>query len=191
MTLRKIATIGNPVLRAPTRDVGTAELASSPIQQLIDDMIETMHDANGAGLAANQVYASLRICVMHVESNPRYPYKPRLPLTVLINPRLEATSDAYMDVYEGCLSVPALRGEVRRAAHIRVRALDRTGAPLDYAVAGLTAGTFQHEVDHLDGKLFIDQLTSPLTLCTWSDFERFRQVEFVARANAIVSKYGS
>jgi peptide deformylase len=154
-------------------------------------MIETMHDANGAGLAANQVYESVRICVMHVQNNPRYPYKPSLPLTVLVNPELEYVGEESFDVYEGCLSVPALRGEVRRHARLRVRALGQGGEALDFAVCGLTAGTFQHEVDHLDGKLFTDRLTSPATLCTWADFERHHQVAFIAHAKSIVAHYGS
>ena len=100
------------------------------------------------------------------------------------------TDDTFMN-YEGCLSVPNLRGEVPRFAGVRVKALDRTGNPLDFEVKGLTAGTFQHELDHLDGKLFVDRVTDTRTLATWADFERYHLKGFAERARALVAKYGS
>ncbi len=190
MALRKIATIGHPVLRQVARTLPAAEIAREETQALIDDMIETMRDANGAGIAANQVYAPVQICVICVENNPRYPYKPNFPLTVLVNPTVEVlTIDTFRN-FEGCLSVPNLRGEVERFTHVRVRALDRNGAPLDFEVKGLTAGTFQHELDHLGGKLFVDRVSDTTTLCTWSEFERHFQADFVERARALVAKFG-
>jgi peptide deformylase len=153
MTILAIAQIGTPILRERARDVAADELRSAEVQQFIDDLVETMRDANGAGLAATQVYRGLRICAIEVEDNPRYPYKPKIPLTVLVNPVLTPLSNAMFDNYEGCLSVPDLRGVVPRHAEIRVQALDRLGAPIDREVRGITAGTFQHEVDHLDGML--------------------------------------
>ena len=148
MTLRKIAQIGHPVLRERARAITPAELKSEPIQRFIDDLIETMHDANGAGLAANQVYEPIRICAIEVKDNPRYPYKPNIPLTILVNPILEPLSDETFENYEGCLSVPDLRGAVPRHAEIRVRALDRAGNEIDRVVRGITAGTFQHAVSY-------------------------------------------
>jgi peptide deformylase len=191
MALRKIATIGNPVLRQPARVLTREELASAPLQRLIDDMIETMRDASGAGIAANQVYEPARVCVVEVNKNPRYPYKPDWPLTILVNPVVEPTTDETFMNYEGCLSVPNLRGQVPRFAGVRVRAWDRAGADLAFEVKGLTAGTFQHEVDHLDGKLFVDGVTDSRTLCTWADFERFQMADFAARARALVARLGS
>ena len=191
MALRKIATIGHPVLRELARALTLDELASPATQALIDDMIETMRDANGAGIAANQVYAPVQICVICVENNPRYPYKPNFPLTVLVNPVVEALTTETFRNFEGCLSVPNLRGEVERFTQVRVRALDRNGGPLDFDVKGLTAGTFQHELDHLRGKLFVDRVTDTTTLCTLSEFERHFQAGFVERAKALVAKYGS
>ena len=191
MAIRKIATIGNPILRQPTRILTKEELLSPEIQRFIDDLVETMIDANGAGIAANQVYEPIRLCAVHVKDNPRYPYKPNIPLTILVNPEIEPLVDETFLNYEGCLSVPNLRGEVPRAVRVRVRAWDRTGAPLDFEAKGLAAGTFQHEVDHLDGKLFVDRVTDTRSLCTWQDFERYRMAEFVERAKAIVARFGA
>jgi peptide deformylase len=191
MPLRKIATIGHPVLREAARDLSRAELASAPVKQLIADMIDTMRDANGAGIAANQVYEPLRVCVVEVDKNPRYPYKPDWPLTVLVNPRVEARTDETFMNFEGCLSVPNLRGQVPRFTVIRVRAWGRDGSEIDFEVKGLTAGTFQHEVDHLDGKLFVDRVADTRTLCTWADYDRFHRDEFVARAKALIARFGS
>jgi peptide deformylase len=191
MALRKIATIGHPVLRERARELTREELGSGPIQTLIDDMVATMRDANGAGIAANQVHEPVRICVIEVADNPRYPYKPNWPLTVLVNPVLEFTTDETFMNFEGCLSVPNLRGQVPRFAGARVHAWDRHGKGLDFGVKGLTAGTFQHELDHLDGKLFVDRVVDTTTLCTLADFERFHRDDFVHRAKALVARFGS
>ncbi len=191
MTLRKIAQIGHPVLRERAREITREELAGKAVQRFIDDLIETMHDANGAGLAANQVYEPIRICAIEVRDNPRYPYKPNIPLTVLVNPVLEPLSDATFDNYEGCLSVPDLRGVVRRHAELRVRAWDREGREIERGVRGVTAGTFQHECDHLDGKLFVDRVTDPTTLCTWKEFAARHEPAFRERVKDLVARYGS
>ncbi|MBS2013406.1 MAG: peptide deformylase [Deltaproteobacteria bacterium] len=191
MAIRKIATLGNPILRQPTRRLDREELAGPKMQAFIDDLVETMHDAAGAGLAANQVYEPVRICAIEIKNNPRYPYKPNYPLTVLVNPEVVPTTDETFLNYEGCLSVPNLRGEVRRYTAVRVRAWDRQGNDLDFEVKGLTAGTFQHEVDHLDGKVFLDRVEDTRSLATWTDFERHHMAAFVERAKALVAKYGS
>jgi len=191
MTLLKIAQIGHPILRQIAREVQTDELESSATQAFIDDLIATMRDARGAGLAANQVYSPIRICALEVGDNPRYPYKPRLPLQVLVNPRLTPVANDTFENYEGCLSVPNLRGRVQRFAHIRVQALDRQGQSLDFEAKGITAGTYQHEVDHLDGKLFVDALTDPSSLCTWEHFQQFEQERFVQEVRQIVGRWGS
>ena len=191
MAILKIATIGHPVLREVARPLSKEELASAEIQRFIDDLVETMTDANGAGIAANQVFRPIRVAAICVKDNPRYPYKPNWPLTILVNPEVTKTTDETFMNYEGCLSVPNLRGEVPRFAGVRVQALDRTGKPLDFEVKGLTAGTFQHELDHLDGKLFVDRITDTRTLATWADFERYHLKGFAERARAIVAKYGS
>ncbi len=191
MTVREIATVGHPVLRAPTREVSPDELASPEIQQLIDDMIDTMRAANGAGIAANQVHESVRITVIEVNDNPRYPYKPKIPLTVVVNPVIEPLDDELVEINEGCLSVPNLRGNVFRHVNVRVRYLDRYGIEHDEIKRGLTAGTFQHECDHLDGLLFLDRVADTRTLTTWEQFERFHRDAFVERITAFVERIGS
>jgi peptide deformylase len=191
MSILKIATIGNPVLREVARSLSRDELASPRWQAFIDDLVETMTDANGAGLAANQVYHPVRVCALHVKENPRYPYKPNIPLTILVNPEIEPVGGETFMNYEGCLSVPNLRAEVPRAVHVRVRAWDRHGGDLAFEVKGLTAGTYQHEVDHLLGKVFLDRVVDTTTIATWADFERHHQAAFVERARALVARFGS
>jgi peptide deformylase len=189
---REIVEIGNPVLRERARELTPDELRSEGLQRLIDDMIETMRAANGAGLAANQVAETVRVAVVEVrEGNPRYPYKPPIPLTVIVNPVIEPLDDEIEQINEGCLSVPNLRGEVPRHLNIRLRYLDREGDEHEEVRRGLTAGTFQHELDHLDGVLFVDRVTDPRTLTTWAEFERFHRDEFVERARRIVERVGS
>ena len=191
MAIRKIATLGHPVLRETARKLTQDELACPKVQTFIDDLVETMHDANGAGLAANQVYEPIRICAIEVRNNPRYPYKPNFPLTILVNPEVTPTTDDTFLNYEGCLSVPNLRGEVRRFTAVHVRAWDREGKDIVLDIKGLTAGTFQHEVDHLDGKVFLDRVEDTRSLATWADFERHHMAAFVERARALVAKFGS
>ena len=177
MTIRKIASIGHPVLREKARQLTREELATGEVQRFIDDLVETMRDANGAGLAANQVYQPLAICALEVKDNPRYPYKPNIPLTVLVNPEIEPLTDETWDNYEGCLSVPNLRGLVPRFTRIRVRAWDRHGEPIEHEAAGITAGTYQHEVDHLDGILFLDRMTDMASLAFESELHHLLEDE--------------
>lgn len=191
MTLLKIAQIGHPILREKARAVSPDELASEKVQQFIDDLVETMRDANGAGLAATQVYMPLSICAIEVKDNPRYPYKPNVPLTILVNPVIEALTDELFDNFEGCLSVPNLRGVVKRHTEIRVTGMNRDGSPYDENIRGLTAGTFQHELDHLHGRLFLDGVTDPTTFCTWDAYKRHHEAAFVKQVEALVARFGS
>jgi peptide deformylase len=191
MAIRKIAQIGHPVLRQRAREITLDELRSPATQQFIDDLVETMRDANGAGLAAIQVYETIRICAIEVQSNPRYPYKPNIPLTILVNPVLTPVGEEMYDNYEGCLSVPNLRGIVPRFLHLRCQAWDRHGNPIDEVVHGLKAGTYQHEVDHLDGTVFLDRVRDPKSLTTWTEFERYHRDAFVERITELVQRVGS
>ena len=190
MAVRSILSIGHPALREVAREVTPTELDSTAIQTLIDDLIDTMRDANGAGLAATQVGEPLRIAVMEVTDNPRYPYKPPIPLTVAVNPIIEPIADEQVEINEGCLSVP-LRGNVRRHVTLRVRFHDRDGVEHDEVRRGLTAGTWQHEVDHLDGVLFIDRVHDPTSLATWDEFERHHRDACIERITAFVDRVGS
>jgi peptide deformylase len=192
MAVRDIVTVGHPVLRERAREVTPEELHSPEVQRLIDDLIDTKRAANGAGIAANQIGETLRIAIVEVEpGNPRYPYKPPVPLTVIVNPVLELAGDETAEINEGCLSVPGLRGTVERHMAIRARYLDRDGAEHVDERGGLTAGTFQHEVDHLDGVLFLDRVRDPATFTTWEQFDRFHRAAFEARARELVERYES
>ena len=191
MAALPIRMIGDPVLREFCRELSLEELLSVEVQDFIDDLIDTMHDANGAGIAAPQVGRPLSIAVVHVKDNPRYPYKPNVPLTVFVNPKITFLGDETESLYEGCLSVPNLRGRVSRRMHIRVDAWDRHGEALSFEIKGLTAGTYQHEFDHLQGMLFVDRVTDPSTFSTWNNFEAHHRDVFVSEAEAVVQKYGS
>jgi peptide deformylase len=191
MGVREILTVGHPLLRERAREVTADELSSPELQAVIDDLIDTMRNANGAGIAAPQIGVPLRITTIEVNQNPRYPYKPKIPLTIVVNPVIEFLDDEEVDINEGCLSVPNMRGTVSRHVNIRVRWLDRDGNEHDEIKRGLTAGTFQHECDHLDGKLFLDRVTDPTTFTTWEQFEKFHRAAFIERITAFVARVGS
>jgi peptide deformylase len=177
MSIRKIAQMGEPVLRRKTTPVSPSDLATPEFQRLIDDMIDTMRDADGAGIAAPQVYESLRVCVMELANNPRYPNLDPIPLTVLVNPVVTplvaadfSDQDAIV-MYEGCLSVQGIRGRVRRPRSVSVQGLDREGRELSFVYEGVRAAVVQHETDHLDGVLFVDR-ADPRSLTFLREYER-------------------
>jgi len=126
-----------------------------------------------------------------VRSNPRYPYKPDLSLRVCVNPELRVLSDETFSSYEGCLSIPDLRGRLPRAAEIELSSLDRSGRGVVEEIRGLSAGTFQHELDHLDGILFVDRVEDTRTLTTWDGFERHHAATYAAEAGALVERWGA
>jgi peptide deformylase len=188
VSVRQVVEIGDPVLRGRARELSPEEIASAEIQALIDDLIETKRATHGAGIAANQVGEAVRVAIVEVEEgNPRYPYKPPEPLTVMINPALEPLGDETVEINEGCLSVPDLRGNLQRHLAVRVRYLDRDGTEHEEVKHGLVAGTFQHEVDHLDGVLFVDR-ADPRTLATWEQFDRHQREEFVRRVAGLTEE---
>ncbi|MBI4952668.1 MAG: peptide deformylase [Myxococcales bacterium] len=189
MALLKIAQVGHPVLRECARPVTRDELATPELQRFVDDLVETMRDAGGAGLAASQVYRPIRLCVLELRAP--HSFRPEWPLTVLANPVVKALGEERFDNYEGCLSVPELRARVPRWAHIRVRGWNRDGSDFEREIRGITAGTFQHEVDHLDGTLYLDRVTETQSICTAQNFVRYREQEYVARAREIVARHGS
>ena len=180
MAIRKIAQMGEPVLRRRADPIDPKQIASPLIQTLIDDMIETMHDADGAGLAAPQVYESLQLCVIEVDQNPRYPQFEPIPLTILINPIVtplvgvgdQLSPEDSFQMYEGCLSVPGMRGQVVRPRKVRVQASDRHGKALDFVWESFRAVVVQHETDHLWGTLYVDR-ADPKTLTFLREYERF------------------
>jgi peptide deformylase len=191
VSVREVVQIGDPVLREASRELEPDEIGSPETQRLIDDLIATRRATHGAGIAANQVGEAVRVAIVEVEEgNPRYPYKPPVPLTVMINPVLEPLGDDLVEINEGCLSVPDLRGSLERHLAVRVRYLDRVGVEHEEVRRGLTAGTFQHEVDHLNGTLFVDR-ADPRTFATWEQFDRHQREQFVRRATRLVDEVGS
>ena len=182
MAIRKIAQLGEPLLRQPSLPVPLGELHGQRLQSLIDDMIETMRDADGAGLAAPQVYEPLRLTVIEVSESRRYPAFEPVPLTVLVNPVVipdvgpDLAESDVVEMYEGCLSVPGVRGSVRRPRRVRVTAHDRLGQRLEFTWEGVRAAIVQHEVDHLDGVLFVDR-ADPRSLTFLREYERYVPIE--------------
>ncbi len=181
VAIRKIAQMGEPVLRRVARPLSVEELKGPAVQALIDDMIDTMHDADGAGLAAPQVYESVQLCVIEISKNPRYPDALDIPLTVLVNPVVTSAVDSPVGalapedsiaMFEGCLSVTGMRGQVVRPRRVRVQALDRAGQPLDFVWEGVRASVVQHETDHLKGVLYIDVADSK-SFAFLREYERY------------------
>lgn len=174
MAVRKIIRMGHPTLRQIARPLGDDEIRSEAVGRLIDDMIDTLHDYGGIGLAAPQINESVRLAIIEIPGGPtRYGEIPALPLTVFINPTVQVVNPASAGYWEGCLSVPGLRGFVERPQHVRVTALDREGKPQELELKGFLATVFQHEFDHLDGRLYMDLLKDPSLLAFDEEFERY------------------
>lgn len=173
MAILKVARLGHPVLRRPADPVPVEDIDTPEVQQFIDDLIETMLEYDGAGLAAPQVHVSSQIVVFEVESNPRYPDASSIPLTVLINPKITPINLHQEEDWEGCLSVPDLRGQVPRYTQVRVEAYDRDGKALDYVAKDFEARVVQHECDHLVGKVFLDRMRTLESLSFQREFVRY------------------
>ena len=152
MAIREVLKMGDPRLLTPARPV--EDFASPELAQLIVDMHDTMRALNGAGLAAPQIGVGLQVVIFEVAANPRYPDAENVPFTVLINPVLTPLSDVMEEGWEGCLSVPGMRGLVPRHAALRYQGFDAAGRPIDRSVNGFHARVVQHEVDHLRGILY-------------------------------------
>lgn len=173
MSILKVARLGNPVLRKVAEDVPLDQISSAEIQKFIDDMIETMKEYDGVGLAAVQVHEPKQVAVLEVADNPRYPQKPRVPLAVLINLKITPLSEEMEEDWEGCLSIIELRGKVPRYKSIRVQARDRNGKELNFVASGFHARVIQHEWDHLNGKVFVDRMRDLSTLTHLQEFARY------------------
>ncbi|HEY3101532.1 MAG TPA: peptide deformylase [Methylomirabilota bacterium] len=172
MAILKVARLGHPVLRRQAERVLPADIQSTQVQRLIDDMIETMHEYDGAGLAANQVHVPRQIAVIEVAKNPRYPDAPEIPLTVLINPVVTPTTEEIEEGWEGCLSVPDMRGVVPRYTAVRLECLDRQGKPVDLVAKDFFARVIQHETDHLNGIVYVDRIRDMRTLSHIAEWQR-------------------
>ncbi len=174
-----IAQIGHPVLRKKTKTVPINYIKKNKFQSLIDNLISTMKIANGAGLAANQIYAPYRICCLEVMNNSRYKHLEDIPLKVLINPIIKVIDESdTFDSYEGCLSVPNLRGKVKRFKKINIRYYDREANYIEENIIGLPSIVYQHEIDHLDGILFTDKVYDNSTLVTYSNYLEYHQKKY-------------
>jgi peptide deformylase len=173
MAILKVARLGHPVLRQVAEPVPPEAIGSPDVQGLIDDMLETMAEYDGAGLAAPQVHVSRRVAIYGVEANPRYPEAPAVPLTVLINPTITPLGTEQEEDWEGCLSVPDLRGMVPRWTRVRVEAWGRDGKRLRFEAHDFHARVVQHECDHLDGKVYLDRMRSLDSLAHIAEFQRY------------------
>jgi len=173
MSILRVARLGHPVLRKLTEPLSPRDLQTTATQKFVDDMIETMREYDGVGLAADQVHESKQIAVLEVADNPRYPEKPKVPLTVLVNPRITPLTEETEDDWEGCLSIPDLRGKVPRYKSIRVQALDRQGKAVDFIANDFHARVIQHEWDHLNGKVYLDRMRDFSTLAFLTEYARY------------------
>jgi peptide deformylase len=173
MSILKVARLGHPVLRAPARALRLDEITTAPVQKLIDDMIETMNEYHGAGLAAPQVHEGVRIFVAIISPDDEEPSPEDIEPMVFINPVVTPIGTETMEDWEGCLSAPDLRGRVLRAQEIDVTCMDRHGERLSVRAHGHAARVIQHETDHLNGCLFLDRLTELRSLTYLEEYAKY------------------
>jgi peptide deformylase len=175
MSILKVARMGHPVLRTKTRPVEKSDLKSAVVQRLIDDMIDTMIEYHGVGLAAPQVHEPLRLFVATLDADEPVDGQdePAPEPIAIINPEIAAVGTDLVEDWEGCLSIPDIRGKVPRAHEIVVRALNRKGERIELRAHGFSARVIQHETDHLDGVLFFDRMRSFGTLTFLDEYSRY------------------
>jgi len=169
MSILKVARMGHPVLRRTARSISPGDLKDPMMQRLINDMIDTMHEYHGVGLAAPQIHEDLRLFVALLDDDPGADSD----AVVVVNPEIVALSEEKAEGWEGCLSIPDIRGMVPRYTDIVVRALDRTGKKVELTLKGFPARVAQHETDHLDGVLFFDRMTSMQSLTYLDEYSRY------------------
>lgn len=167
MAILKVSRLGHPVLRRKTRALERSQIVDPRFQKFVDDMIATMHEYNGVGLAAPQVHEDLRVFVALLDGGED------AEASVLINPTITAVDDQTAEGWEGCLSIPDIRGLVPRSRKIVVKALDRRGRVVELEAEDFPARVVQHEADHLDGVLFLDRMTSMDSLTFLDEYARF------------------
>jgi peptide deformylase len=171
MSILKVARMGHPVLRAKARPLEKAEIRSAVVQQLIDDMLETMAEYHGVGLAAPQVHAGMRLFVAALDTGDDD--EEGGEAIAIINPEITVVGSDVVEDWEGCLSIPDIRGRVPRAREITVRGFDRGGARLEVNAHDFPARVIQHETDHLDGVLFFDRMTSLASMTFLDEYSRY------------------
>ena len=168
--IRQIAQLGHPVLRAPAGPLSLP--ASEGVRALADDMLATLRDANGVGIAAPQVYEPLRLFILASRPNARYPNAPQMDPELVFNPEILERSDTVVKDWEGCLSIPGIRGNVPRHDRIRVQYQNAAGEPVERTFEGFVARIFQHEFDHLEGIVFLDRLESTRDVITEKEYQK-------------------
>ncbi|OKH25807.1 peptide deformylase [Chroogloeocystis siderophila] len=168
--IREVVQLGHPLLRTKAQDVENIE--EQRIQTLVDDLIATVGQAQGVGIAAPQVAESFRLFIVASRPNPRYPYAPTMEPTAMINPKILAHSTEVVKGWEGCLSIPGIRGSVPRYQSIEVEYSDRNGKKQKQELTDFVARIFQHELDHLDGIVFLDRMESTLDLVTEQEYQK-------------------
>ncbi len=173
MAILKIARMGHPSLRTPAAEVSKREINLPMMQQLVDDMIESMEDHNGIGLAAPQVHVSKKLFVVQVPEITKAPKIQPFPLTIVFNPKLNFESDEKIEMWEGCLSIPDIRGKVPRFNKLTMTYLDRKGKEQRLVATGFLSGVIQHETDHLNAILFFDRMTRFETLSFTEEWARY------------------
>ena len=175
MAILKVARLGHPVIRTATEAVPKESIHAPEFQRFLDDMVETMREYDGVGLAAPQVHVSKQVAVVEVDENRRYPGEKAIPLTILINPKILSASKRQVEEWEGCLSVHEFRGRVPRADSLEVEAYNRKGEKVRFHAQGFFARVIQHECDHLAGKVFLDRMPNLSTLTHLQEFVRYWQ----------------
>jgi peptide deformylase len=174
MAVRKIIRMGHPVLRQVARPLTAEEIQGPALRVLLDDMIDTLRDYGGIGLAAPQIAEPVRVAIIEIPGGKtRYGDIPEMPLTAFLNPTIEVIDPAAHGYWEGCLSVPGLRGFVERPQHVRVRYTTLEDEPAALELQGFLATVFQHELDHLDGTLYIDRIKDSKLLSFEEEFTRY------------------
>lgn len=177
MPILKVARMGHPVLRTPARPLTAADIASPTIQRLIEDMLETMIEYDGIGLAAPQVHHGVRLFLTRIDaaSDDEREELPAAKALVIINPQVTPLGRDVIEDWEGCLSIPEVRGLVPRAREVTLRAHDRRGERLDLRARDLFARVIQHETDHLDGVLFLDRMKTLDSLSFMEEYARYHR----------------
>ncbi len=176
MAILKVSRLGHPVLRAKAQPIDPRHITTPDVQRLIDDMFDTMAEYSGIGLAAPQVHQGLRLFVAGARERSfgsLVDDGDEMPLMALINPELTLVGESAAVGWEGCLSIPDIRGRVRRAPEVRVKAFDRSGKAITFTAKGFPARVIQHEFDHLEGILFFDRMTSFESLTYLEEFDRY------------------
>jgi peptide deformylase len=169
----KVARLGHPAIRTAALPVDPAIIKSPEFQRLLDDMVDTMREYSGVGLAAPQVHLSIQVAVLEVSHHPRYPDMPEVPLTYLVNPQVSVLDQTSTGDWEGCLSIPEMRGMVPRYKQLRVIALGRQGEQLDFVASDFHARVIQHETDHLKGEVYLDRMPDLRSLSHLAEWQRF------------------